>query len=69
MKFQCYFLSFSLYYFPIILQSEFVAALMVSGSVHVVADSGDDRIEVVSGQNGYNDGEWHVLSVSKNGRK
>ncbi|XP_071808051.1 laminin subunit alpha-like isoform X2 [Asterias amurensis] len=50
-------------------KSEFVAVLIYSGYVHVVADSGSDSIVVQSNKDGYNDGEWHTVSVSKRGKK
>ncbi|XP_038057388.1 laminin subunit alpha-like isoform X2 [Patiria miniata] len=50
-------------------KTQFVAAMIVSGAVHVVADSGQDSIEVVSNQNSYNDGEWHTVTITKNARK
>ena len=56
-------------WFPSLHQSEFVAVLIYSGYVHVVADSGSDSIVVQSNQDGYNDGEWHTVSVSKRGKK
>ena len=43
--------------------------MIVSGAVRVMADSGGDRIEVVSNQNTYNDGKWHAVTISKKARK
>ena len=52
-----------------VVQSEYLAAMLVSGAVHVTADSGGDRIDVVSNRNGYNDTEWHTVTITKRARR
>ncbi|XP_038056079.1 laminin-like protein epi-1 [Patiria miniata] len=50
-------------------KTQFVAAMIVSGAVCIVADGKHDSIEVVSNQNSYNDGDWHTVIITKNNRK
>ena len=50
-------------------QTNYFAVAIVGGEVHVVADSGEDRVELRSNLNTYNDGELHTVAINKDNRK
>jgi hypothetical protein len=50
-------------------KSQFIAVMLVAGAVHLSADSGGDRVDVIAQETSYNDGEWHTVSVTKKSRR
>ena len=52
-----------------LLQDAGFSVSVVDGSILVISDPGNEKMELKTRVNTYNDGRWHYISIMKMGRK